>query len=60
MSADNYKHLKVRPDLYAVIKRCKLPGESLSDTLKWLMDPTRVYERQKQAELRDRAEKEGG
>ena len=49
MTADSYKHLKVRPDLYALIKRCKRPGESLSDTLKQLLDPVRVHEREQES-----------
>jgi len=52
-----YQNLKVRQELVELLKRCQIPGEPLSDTLKQLLDPVKVWERERQAELRDQAQK---
>lgn len=55
-----YVNLKVRVELVELLKRCQVPGEPLSDTLKQLLDPVKVHEREREADVRDQAEKKGG
>ena len=45
-----YINLKVRVELVDLLKRCQRPGEPLSDTLKALLDPVRVYDRERERE----------
>lgn len=51
-----YLTVKVRAELVAMLRRCKRPGEPLSDTFKNLLDPTRIFEREAEARERDKAE----
>ncbi len=44
-----YINIKVRQELHDLIFSCKLPGEPISDTLRSILDPVRVQERQKAA-----------
>ncbi len=44
-----YINLKVRQEVHDLVKGCQLPGEPLSDTLRAIIDPVRVQERQKMA-----------
>ena len=55
-----YQTIKVRGELVELLKRCQAPGEPLSDTLKQLLDPVKVFEREKEARGRDQAQKERG
>ena len=43
-----YQSVKLRPEIVELLKRCKRPGESLSEALKALLDPVRVHEREKE------------
>lgn len=48
-----YTSIKVRDVLVVMLKRCQRPHEPLSDTLKAVLDPIRVYEREAEARVRD-------
>lgn len=45
-----YSSLKVRVEIVELLKRCQREGEPLSDTLKQLLDPVRVHEREREKE----------
>ena len=42
-----YQNLKVRIEIIDIIKSCQRPQEPLSDTLKAILDPLKIMERQK-------------
>lgn len=48
-----YTNIKVRNELVVMLKRCQRPHEPLSDTLKNILDPIRIYERETEARVRD-------
>ena len=53
-----YATVKVRAELLELLKRCRRPGEPLSDTFKNIIDPVRVYDREAEAREREKAGKE--
>ena len=53
-----YVSVKVRAELLELLKRCRRPGEPLSDTFKNIIDPMRVYDREAEAREREKAGKE--
>lgn len=56
-----YVSVKVRAELVELLKRCRRPGEPLSDTFKNILDPVRIYDREAEARARDKAgEGKGG
>ena len=56
-----YQNLKVKVEMVDLLKHCQKPGETLSETLKALLDPMRVFERVQEARAQvGQAERKGG
>ncbi len=53
-----YINIKVRKEVHDLIHSCKLPGEPISDTLRSILDPVRVQERQKAAQAARKGDKD--
>ena len=53
-----YVGVKLRAELVELLKRCQRPGEPLSDTFKYIIDPVLVFEREKEAKEREKGGKE--
>ena len=53
-----YINLKVRQELHDLIRSCQVPGEPLSDTLRAIVAPGRVAERQKAAQAARKEDKD--
>ena len=50
-----YTTVRIRAELVEMLKRCQRPHEPLSDVIKTIIDPVRVFERENEARERDKA-----
>ena len=57
LAMPKYVSVKVRAELVEMLKRCRRPGEPLSDTFKYIIDPVLVSQREAEALGREKAGK---